>query len=53
MNLPVINHQEKARGLHRVSWNGKDEKGVKLSEGLYFYRLDAGEEYSGRIVLTH
>ena len=51
--ISLIHHQEKARGLHRVSWNGKDEKGVKLSEGLYFYRLDAGEEYSGRIVLTH
>ena len=51
--ISLINHQEKTRGLHRVSWNGKDEKGVKLSEGLYFYRLDAGEKFTGRIVLTH
>jgi flagellar hook assembly protein FlgD len=48
----LINHQEKARGLHRIIWDGRDEKGDKLAKGLYIYRLNTGTEFSGRIVLT-
>jgi len=29
-------------GLHSVIWNGKDDKGVGVSSGIYFYRLSAG-----------
>jgi PKD repeat protein len=31
-----------ARGLHHVTWDGRDEKGRKVSKGLYFYRLEVG-----------
>jgi flagellar hook assembly protein FlgD len=29
-------------GKHTVVWEGKDERGKKVSSGIYFYRLEAG-----------
>ncbi len=31
-----------ARGRHEVRWDGRDESGVSVSAGVYFYRLEAG-----------
>ncbi|MCB2229572.1 T9SS type A sorting domain-containing protein [bacterium] len=28
-------------GVHRVSWNGRDENGRVMSSGVYFYRLES------------
>jgi len=30
---------EKAAGLHELSWNGLDDKGRPVSSGIYFYKL--------------
>jgi hypothetical protein len=30
------------RGEHVVRWDGRDDRGVPVSTGVYFYRLDAG-----------
>jgi flagellar hook assembly protein FlgD len=30
-----------AKGPHRVTWDGKDESGKDLANGVYFYRLQA------------
>lgn len=32
------------RGFHSVEWRGKDERGVSVVSGVYFYRLSAGKE---------
>ncbi|MGB8330845.1 MAG: FlgD immunoglobulin-like domain containing protein, partial [Polyangiales bacterium] len=29
-------------GIHRVPWDGTDDRGVRVSSGVYFYRLIAG-----------
>jgi len=29
-------------GEHQLTWNGKDDRGEKVSSGVYFYRLKAG-----------
>ncbi len=31
-------------GPHQVSWNGTDESGTPLAAGMYFVRLDAGDD---------
>lgn len=33
----------KPAGAHRVVWNGKDERGMSLPTGMYFYKMRAGE----------
>ena len=31
-------------GLHEVTWDGRDEQGIRVSAGSYFAKLDAGGE---------
>lgn len=31
-------------GRHMVTWNGRDEHGQEVSSGMYFYKLESGEE---------
>ena len=39
--LPTTTHQS---ALTTVFWNGKDENGNQLSNGIYFYKLTSGEK---------
>ena len=39
-------------GYHTVDWYGRDEQGVELASGVYFYRIKAGPlEWTERMVL--
>ncbi len=29
-------------GVHRIGWDGTDNRGTRVASGVYFYRLDAG-----------
>ena len=40
--------QEMQAGAHTVVWNGKDDNGILVSSGVYFFRLE-----SGKAVLNH
>ncbi len=33
----------KPAGSHRIVWNGKDDRGMSLPTGMYFYKMRAGE----------
>ncbi len=37
----LVDKEEKP-GLYIIIWNGKDDRGKKLSSGVYFYKLTAG-----------
>ena len=34
--------EQRSAGTHRVVWDGRDERGVPVSSGIYVYRLQAG-----------
>ncbi len=34
-------------GTHQIRWDGRDESGRRLSSGVFFYRLRAGDEVDG------
>ncbi|HET9232696.1 MAG TPA: T9SS type A sorting domain-containing protein, partial [Candidatus Eisenbacteria bacterium] len=38
-------------GKHSVSWNGRDDRGVPLSPGVYFYRLNTTDGIRSRKLL--
>ncbi|GEM_PF-1290853 len=38
-----------AAGTHQISWDGRDNSGMKVASGVYFYRLTASDVSSGRI----
>jgi hypothetical protein len=38
-------------GRHTVSWNGRDERGIEVGTGVYFYRLEAGSFIDSRRLL--
>ncbi len=41
-------------GEHVVNWNGRDEEGVTVASGIYFYELLAGEQsLRRRMALVH
>ncbi|MCD6117291.1 T9SS type A sorting domain-containing protein [bacterium] len=38
----LVNQKVKA-GSHKVTWNGTDNYGLKVSSGVYFYKISAGD----------
>jgi photosystem II stability/assembly factor-like uncharacterized protein len=36
-------HEKKKAGVYTIRWDGRDNKGNKVVNGVYFYRLEAGE----------
>jgi flagellar hook assembly protein FlgD len=40
-------------GVQHVTWDGTDDRGQKLSAGVYFYRLEiAGVKFDRKLVLV-
>ena len=38
----ILSGQNLSTGHHTVYWDGKNDKGLNVGSGVYFYRLDAG-----------
>jgi hypothetical protein len=51
--IKTVTQGQKSAGLHKVTWNGDDESGRKVANGIYLYRLvtDAGNLTQKVIVL--
>jgi hypothetical protein len=43
----------KAPGRHKVQWYGKDNKGIKMTSGVYFCRLVVEDHTTGKQAYTH
>ena len=41
--VKTLLNQNMNKGNHNVIWNGSDDNGSKVSSGIYFYRVNAGE----------
>jgi flagellar hook assembly protein FlgD len=41
--IRVLAEGQHMAGLHTVSWDGRDENGQMMGSGIYFYKLDTGE----------
>jgi len=40
------------KGSHNLMWDGTDSKGTKLSNGIYFYQVNADKNtLTGKIIL--
>jgi flagellar hook assembly protein FlgD len=41
-------------GRHRITWDGRDDRGRQVASGVYWLRLEAGTERRAvRAVLVH
>ena len=38
-------------GAHRAVWDGRDAQGKVVGSGVYYYRLEAGEDSATRKML--
>jgi len=47
----LLRNKSIEKGQHLIKWNGNDDSGKVVPDGLYFYRLIAGEQFAGRIVI--
>jgi hypothetical protein len=41
--VKTLVNEPKERGTYEVIWDGKDENGIEVASGIYFYKLQAGD----------
>jgi hypothetical protein len=49
--VKTLVNESKNAGEYQVVWDGKDERGNSLASGIYFYRLQIGEQTQTRRML--
>jgi flagellar hook assembly protein FlgD len=47
----LVDSEYQAAGVRKVVWNGRDESGRPVASGVYFFRVDIGEESIKRSVV--
>jgi hypothetical protein len=47
----VLQNDMKGAGEYRLSWDGRDDKGMKAHPGVYFLRLKVGREVTTRAMI--
>jgi len=36
--------------FYEVVWDGKDDNGIEMGAGVYFYKLSSSDEHIGKVV---
>lgn len=49
----LLNKEVFNKGQHSILWTRDDNTGISVPNGIYFYKLTAGEQYAGRIIVMH
>ena len=49
--VKTLLHGERAAGVHQVVWDGRDDTGIAVASGVYFYRLESGSFLQSRKML--
>ncbi len=47
----LVNTESLSAGVHRVEWHGDNTDGDKVSSGVYFYRLEAGDQVASKTMI--
>ncbi len=51
-SIATLADGQQGAGLHRVVWNGTDDKGAAVTSGIYFYRIEVdGKSQANRMLL--
>lgn len=40
--VTTLINENQSMGIHQVQWDGRNQEGISVSSGIYFYRLKAG-----------
>jgi hypothetical protein len=46
--VKTLVNETKAEGNHKIAWDGTDDNNVKVSSGVYFYKMNAGKYSSSK-----
>jgi cysteinyl-tRNA synthetase len=41
--VKTLINQRKPAGYHKITWDGKNKNGIKVSSGIYIYRISTGD----------
>jgi len=41
----LVNNENQQAGVYQISWEGRDDDGNVVASGVYFYRLQAGNQF--------
>lgn len=49
--VTILVDEMQPMGRHRLSWDGRDERGLPVASGVYFYRLTTGRDIESRTMI--
>ncbi len=49
--IKILKEGKQSEGEHRASWDGRDGRGDIVGSGVYFVRLEAGDQLMGRKIV--
>jgi hypothetical protein len=53
MRIHSLLHDHKSAGKHQIAFDGKDDNGRALSSGIYFMKLNAGQQSNTKKLILH